>query len=97
MGPPLIADLFLIRWSDVIIGVMATVQHLESLEEIVPDRVFGYWPVLFHRLIDDGGKVTTTALFHENLNIENSSISIEVCVVVLYDVVVMKVPENVSA
>jgi len=71
------------------------VQRLENLEEIVPDGIFGYGTVLFRRLIDDGGKVATAAVFHED--IENSSISINVSVVVLYNVVMMKVLENVSA
>ena len=84
-----------IRWPDIIIGVMAMAQRLENLEEIVPDRVFGYWPVLFHRLTDDGGKVATAAVFHEN--IEGSRIFIDVSVVVSYDMVVMKVLEDVSA
>jgi len=84
-----------IRWSYIIIGVMAMAQRLENLDEIVPDGVFGYWPVLFHRLIDDGGKVATAAVFHEN--IEDSRISVDVSVVVSYDVIMMKVLENVSA
>ena len=84
-----------IRWSDIIIGVMAIAQCLENLEEIVPDGVFGYWLVLFHRLIDDGGKVATTEILHEN--IEGSRTFINVSVVVSYDVVMMKVLENVSA
>jgi len=84
-----------LRWSDVIIGVMAMVQRLENLEEIVPDGVLGYWPVLFHRLIDDGRKISPAAVFHEN--IENSGISIDVSVMVSYNVIVMKVLENVSA
>jgi len=46
----------------VIIWVMAMVQRLKNLEVIVPDGVFGYWPVLFHRLVDDSGKVTTAAV-----------------------------------
>jgi len=74
---------------------MAMAQRLENLDEIVPDGVFGYWPVLFHRLIDDGGKVATAAVFHEN--IEDSRISVNVSVVVSYNVVMMKVLENVSA
>jgi hypothetical protein len=71
------------------------VQRLENLEEIVPDGIFRYGAVLFRRLVDDGGKVATAAVFHEN--VESSSISIDVSVVVLYNVVMMKVLENVSA
>jgi hypothetical protein len=77
------------------IGVMAIVQRLENLEEIVPDGVFWYGPALFRRLIDDGGKVTSDAVCHEN--VEDSSVFIDVSVVFSYGVVMMKVLENVSA
>ena len=62
----------------------------------MPDGVFGYGSVLFCRLLDNGGEITTIAVFHEN--IENSSISVDVSVMVSYNlnVVVMKVLENVS-
>jgi uncharacterized alkaline shock family protein YloU len=68
---------------------------LENLEEIVPDGVFGYGSVLFRCLLDNGGEVATAAVFHKD--IENSSVSVDVSVVVSYNVVVMKVFENVPA
>ena len=43
------------------------------------------------RLINDDGKFATNAVFHEN-----SNVSIEVCVVISYNVVKVKVLENVS-
>jgi len=61
----------------------------------MPDGVFGYGSVLFRRLFDNSTKVATTAVFHDN--IENSSISVDVSVVISYNVVVVKVLENVSA
>ena len=67
-----------------VVRVMAMVQRLENSEEIVPDGVFWHGPVLFGRLIDDGGKVATTAVFHEHVEI--SSISIDVA---SYNVVMM--------
>ena len=51
---------------------------------IVPGGVFWHGPILFGRLIDDGGKVATTAVFHEHVEI--SSISIDVA---SYNVVMM--------
>ena len=60
----------------------------------MPDGVFGYGSVLFRRLLDDGGEVATPAVLHED--VENSSVSVDVSVVVSYNVVVMKVLENVS-
>ena len=57
-----------------VVWVMAMVQRLDNSEEIVPDGVFWHGPVLFGRLID--GKVATTAVFHEHVEI--SSISIDV-------------------
>ena len=61
----------------------------------MPDGVFRYGSVLFRRLLDNGGEVAATAVFHEN--IENPSVSINVYVVVSYNAVVMKVLENVPA
>ena len=62
----------------------------------MPDGVFGYGSVLFRRLLDhdNGREVATAAVLHEN--IENPSVSVDVLVVVSYDVAVMKVLEDVS-
>ena len=60
----------------------------------MPDGVFGYGLVQFRSLSDDGGEVATAAIFHED--IENSSGSINVSVMISYNVVVMKVLQNVS-
>ena len=60
----------------------------------MPNGVFGYGSVLFRRLFDDGGEVATAAVLHED--VENSSVSVDVSIVVSYNVVVMKVLENVS-
>jgi uncharacterized alkaline shock family protein YloU len=75
------------------VRVMAMVQRLENLEEIMPDGVFRYGSVLFRRLLDNGGEVATAAVFHED--VENSSVSVDVSVVVSYNVVVVTVLENV--
>jgi hypothetical protein len=64
---------------------------LKNLEEAVPDGVFGYRSVLFRRLLGNGGEVATTAVFHEN-----PSVSVDVSVVVSYNVAMMKILENVS-
>jgi len=50
---------------------------------------------LFRRLFDDSGKVATTTVFHEN--VENSSVSINITVVISYNVVVMKVLQYVPS
>lgn len=60
----------------------------------MPDGVFGYGSVVFRSLFDDGGEVAATAVFHEN--VENSSVSVDVSVMVSYNVVVMQVFENVT-
>jgi len=49
---------------------------------------------LFRHLLDSGGEIATAALFQ---NMENPSVSIDVSVVLSYNVVVMKVLENVSS
>jgi uncharacterized alkaline shock family protein YloU len=67
---------------------------LEDLEEIVPDGVFGYGSVQFRSLFDDGGEVATATVLHEN--IENTGVSVNISVVISYNVVVMKVLQNIS-
>lgn len=60
----------------------------------MPDGIFRYGSILFRSLFDDGGEVSATAVFHEN--VENASVSIDISVVVSYNVVVMEVFEYVS-
>ena len=54
----------------------------------MPDCVFGYGSVQFRCLFNDGGEVAAAAVFHEN--IENPSVSVDISVVVSYNVTVMK-------
>ena len=56
--------------------------------------VLGYGLVLFRRLLDDGGEIATAAVLHED--VENASVSVKISVVVSYNVVMMKILENVS-
>ena len=74
------------------IWVMAMVRSLENLEKIVADGALGVGGSLFRHLLDNGGEIATAALFQ---NMENPSISINVSVMISYDVVMMKVLENV--
>jgi hypothetical protein len=45
-------------------------------------------------LFNDGGKVAPTTVFHKY--IENSSVSIDVTIVIAYNVVMMEIFENIS-
>ena len=67
---------------------------MEDLEEIAPDCVFGYGSVQFRCLFNDGGEVAAAAVFHKD--VENPSVSVDVSIVISYNVVVMKVLQNVS-
>ena len=60
----------------------------------MPDGIFGYGSVLFRRLLDNGGEVATAAVFHKD--VKNPSVSVDVSVMVSYNVAVMKVLEDVS-
>jgi uncharacterized alkaline shock family protein YloU len=55
---------------------------------------FRYGSVLFHCLFDNGREVATAAVFHDN--VENSSVSVDISVMVSYNVVVVKVLKHVS-
>jgi len=50
--------------------------------------------VLFRHLLDDGGEVATSAVLHED--VENASVYVDLSVMVSYNVVMMKVLENIS-
>ena len=54
----------------------------------MPDGVFRYGSILFRCLLDDGGEVATAAVLYED--VENSSVSVDVSVVVSYNVVVSR-------
>ncbi len=49
---------------------------------------------MFRSLFDDGGQVTTSTVFHED--VENARIPVDVSVDVSYNVFVVKVFEDVS-
>jgi hypothetical protein len=82
IGPPLIADPF--AGLILITGAMATAQRLENLKNIETVSS-GIGLILFHRLIDDGGKVATATVFHED--VEGPRIFIDVSAAVSYDAV----------
>lgn len=60
----------------------------------MPYCVLGNQPVVFLCLLDDGGKVTTSAILHED--VEDASFSVNVSVVIAYNVFMIKVLKNVS-
>lgn len=74
--------------------MMTVVEGEQNLHEVVPDSVFGYGPVLALCLLDDGGEVATTAVFHED--VENARVAVDVAVVIAYNVFVVKVLQNVT-
>ena len=55
---------------------------------------FRYGSVLFHCLFDNGREVATATVFHDNA--ENSSVSVNISVMVSYNVVMVKVLKYVS-
>ena len=70
-----------------IIRVVAVVESKQQLHEIVPDGVLGYQPVVPYSLLDNGGKVATPAVLHEN--VQDSSVSVNVSVVIANNMLVM--------
>ena len=67
--------------------MMKVLQCQQYLHEIVPNGVFWYRSVVFLCLFDNAGEVTTTAILHEN--VEDASVSVDVSVVISYDVFVV--------
>ena len=76
------------------IRVVAVVQRQKNLHEVVPNSVFGDESVVPLCLLNDGTEVTTSAVFHED--VEDASISINVSIMVAYNVFVVEVFEDVS-
>ena len=60
----------------------------------MPNRVLGNESVVFLCLLDDRGKVTTSTVFHED--VEDTGFSVNVSVVIAYNVFIFKVLEDVS-
>ena len=68
-------------------------QSKKCLHEIVPYRVFGYRSVISLGLFNDGRQVAAAAELHED--VQNPSVSVNISIVVSYNVFVMEVLENV--
>ncbi len=77
------------------IWMMTVVEGKEDLHEVIPHSVFGDKSVISLCLLDDGAEVTTSAIFHED--VENASISVNVSIVIAYNVFMVEVLENVSS
>ena len=73
--------------SPMAIRMVAVMKSQQDLREVVPYCIFGYRAVVFERLMDYGGQVATTAVLHED--VKDTSVSIDVAVVVSDYVVVM--------
>lgn len=69
-------------------------QRQQRLHEIVPNRIFWYWPIVLLRLFNDVRKVASTAIFHEN--VEYSSIAVYVAIVIAYNVLMVEVLEDIT-
>lgn len=69
-------------------------QGQQYLHEIVPNGIFRNGSVVFLCLFDDAGEVTTTAVLHKD--VEDTSVSVDVPVMISYDVLVVQLFEDVS-
>lgn len=76
------------------IWMMTVMECEESLHEVVPDSVFWYWTIVFLGLFDNCGEVTSTTVFHEN--VEYSCIAVYVTIVIAYDMFMVKVFEDIT-
>ena len=74
--------------------MMTVLQGQQYLHEIVPNGIFRYRSIVFLCLFNDAGEVTTTAVLHED--VEDASVSVDVSVVISYDVFVVQVFEDIS-
>ena len=70
------------------------VEGKENLHKVVPDGVFRYGSVLALGLLDDGGEVATTAVFHED--VEDAGVAVDIAVVVSDDVLVVQIFQDPS-
>lgn len=70
------------------------VECKQNLHEIVPDRVFGYWSVVLLSLLNDSREVSTSAVFHKN--IENTGFAVNVTVMISYYVFVVQVFQDIA-
>lgn len=69
-------------------------QSKKCLHKVVPYCIFGYRSVMSLGLLDDGGQVAAATVFHED--VENSSVSVDISIMVSYNVFVMEVFEDVT-
>jgi hypothetical protein len=67
--------------------MVAMVKCQEDLHKIIPNRIFGYYTVLFLSLLNNPREIATAAVFHEY--IEDASISVYKTIVVSHDVFVV--------
>ena len=73
------------------IGVMTVMQCEQNLHKITPNGIFRYQSVMFRSLFDGDGQISTSAVFHED--VENASIVVNYSVDVLHNVLMTKVFE----
>lgn len=70
------------------------VEGEEDLHEVIPDGVFRNRSALALCLLDDGGEIATTAVFHKD--VEDASVAVDVAVVIAYNVFVVEVLQDVT-
>jgi hypothetical protein len=73
---------------------MTMLQRQQYLHEIIPDGVFWDGSVVFLCLFDYGREVPATAVFHED--VEDTCLSVDISVMISYNVFVVKVFQNIS-
>ena len=74
--------------------MMTIIKCKQKLHEIIPYRILWYWPPMSLRLFDDTREVAATAILHED--IQDTGLSVDVAVMISYNVVMVQVFEDVS-
>lgn len=76
------------------VWMMAIVEGKEDLHKVVPDGILWDESIMSLGLLYDGGEVTTTTEFHED--VKDAGIAVYVSVMIAYNVFVMEVLEDVT-
>ena len=76
------------------IWVMTMIECEEKLHEVVPDCIFRNRSVMPLCQFDDVGEVAASTVLHED--VENTSVAVDVSIVISYNVLVMEVFEDVA-
>ena len=76
------------------VWMMAIVEGKEDLHKVVPDGILWDESIMSLGLLYDGGEVTTTTEFHED--VKDAGIAVYVSVMIAYNVFMMEVLENVT-